>query len=121
MNRQLTCISCPMGCQLIIVTKGNEIQTVSGNQCGIGVKYAKAELTNPVRMVTSTLKVQEGALPVVSVKTEAPIPKDKIFQCLKVLKKVKVQPPIQIGDMIVENICDTGVNVIATREVGQKY
>jgi CxxC motif-containing protein len=98
---------------------GNEVATVSGNQCPIGVKYAKAELTNPVRMVTTTLRVKEGALPIVPVKTEAPIPKDKIFPCLKALKNVELQPPIQIGDIIARNICDTGVNIIATRNVGK--
>lgn len=120
MEKQLTCISCPVGCQLTVIMNENEIQTVSGNQCRLGAKYALSELTNPVRMVTTSLRVQSGAIPVVPVKTDAPIPKGKIFSCLKELKNIELQPPIKIGDIIVENVSDTGVNIIATRDVGKK-
>jgi CxxC motif-containing protein len=120
MEKNLTCISCPMGCQLTVVMSGHEIKMISGNQCPIGSKYAHAELRNPVRMLTSTLKVKNGTLPVVPVKTQTPIPKDQLFPCLNALKDIELQAPIKIGDIIFQNICATGVNIIATRPVDEQ-
>ena len=97
--------------------EGNEVKSVSGNTCPRGDAYAKKELTNPTRIVTSTVRVAGGRLAMVSVKTESDIPKGKIFDCVKALKDVEVQAPVKIGDVIVENVAGTGVNVIATKNV----
>ena len=90
---------------------------MAGNTCPRGDAYAKKELTNPTRIVTSTVRVAGGRLAMVSVKTESDIPKGKIFDCVKALKDVEVTAPVKIGDVIVENVAGTGVNVIATKNV----
>ena len=113
----LICIGCPLGCPLTVEMEGNEVKSVSGNTCPRGDAYAKKELTNPTRIVTSTVRVAGGRLAMVSVKTESDIPKGKIFECVKALKDVEVTAPVKIGDVIVENVAGTGVNVIATKNV----
>ena len=113
----LICIGCPLGCPLTVEMEGNEVKSVSGNTCPRGDAYARKELTNPTRIVTSTVRVAGGKLAMVSVKTESDIPKGKIFDCVKALKDVEVTAPVKIGDVIVENVAGTGVNVIATKNV----
>lgn len=75
------------------------------------------ELTDPRRIVTSLVRVQGGELPVVSVKTAADIPKDKIMECIKVLKNIDLAAPVRMGDVVAENVCGTGVNVVATANI----
>ena len=113
----LICIGCPLGCPLTVEMEGNEVKSVSGNTCPRGDAYARKELTNPTRIVTSTVRVNGGRLAMVSVKTESDIPKGKIFDCVKALKDIEVKAPVKIGDVIVENVAGTGVNVIATKNV----
>ena len=113
----LICIGCPLGCPLTVEMEGNEVKSVTGNTCPRGDAYAKKELTNPTRIVTSTVRVAGGKLAMVSVKTESDIPKGKIFDCVKALKDVEVTAPVKIGDVIVENVAGTGVNVSATKNV----
>ena len=113
----LICIGCPLGCPLTVEMEGNEVKSVSGNTCPRGDAYAKKELTNPTRIVTSTVRVSGGKLAMVSVKTQSDIPKDKIFDCVKALKDVEVPAPVKIGDVVLENVAGTGVNVIATKNV----
>ena len=114
----LICIGCPLGCPLTVEMEGSEVKAVSGNTCPRGDAYARKELTNPTRIVTSTVRVAGGRLAMVSVKTASDIPKGKIFDCVKALKDVEVKAPIKIGDVIVENVAGTGVNIIATKNVG---
>ena len=113
----LICIGCPLGCPLTVEMEGKEVKSVSGNTCPRGDAYAKKELTNPTRIVTSTVRVAGGKLAMVSVKTQSDIPKDKIFDCVKALKDVELTAPVKIGDVVVDNVAGTGVNVIATKNV----
>jgi CxxC motif-containing protein len=117
--RDLICIGCPIGCQLQVKLDGKEVVEVTGNTCKKGEDYAKKECTNPTRIVTSSVYVEGGEIGVVPVKTESDIPKEKIFDCIKALKGIVVKAPINIGDVIVENILDTGVNIVATRKVDE--
>ena len=114
----LICIGCPLGCPLTVEMEGSEVKAVSGNTCPRGDAYARKEMTNPTRIVTSTVRVAGGRLAMVSVKTASDIPKGKIFDCVKALKDVEVKAPVKIGDVIVENVAGTGVNIIATKDVG---
>ena len=113
----LICIGCPLGCPLTVQMEGNEVKSVSGNTCPRGDAYAKKELTNPTRIVTSTVRVSGGKLAMVSVKTQSDIPKNKIFDCVKALKDVELTAPVKIGDIVLQNVAGTGVNVIATKNV----
>ena len=114
----LICIGCPLGCPLTVEMDGKEVVSVTGNTCKNGDKYARKELTNPTRIVTSTVRVSGGTLAMVSVKTASDIPKGKIFDCVKALKEVDVPAPVSIGQVILPDVADTGVAVIATKNVG---
>ncbi len=113
----MICICCPMGCHLSVDDSDNNNIKVSGNTCPRGAKYGIEELTAPKRMVTSIVKVTGGNINAVSVKTENSIPKDLIFDCLQQLKSVCVNAPVKQGDIIVQNVCNTGVNIVATKSV----
>ena len=116
-RKELICIGCPLGCNLTVEMDGGQVVSVNGNTCKRGDDYARKELTDPRRIVTSTVPVAGDNLPVVSVKTASDIPKGKIRECLCALKGVTLTAPVQIGDVIVENVADTGVDVIATKSI----
>lgn len=116
-KRELTCIGCPLGCAVTVEMENGEVVSVTGNTCKRGDDYARKEVTNPTRIVTSIVNVTGGHLDMVSVKTRSDIPKGKIFDCAKALKGVTVAAPVHIGDVIVENVAGTGVDVIATKEI----
>jgi CxxC motif-containing protein len=116
-KRELICIGCPMGCMLTVHMDENNVIKVDGNLCKQGDLYARREVTNPTRIITTTVKVTNKKHEMLSVKTEKDIPKEKITQCLQSLKNVSVKAPIRIGDVIIENIADTGVSIVATKNV----
>ena len=116
----LICIGCPLGCPLEVEMEGQTVVSVSGNTCKNGEKYARKELTNPTRIVTSTVRVTGGKLNVVSVKTASDIPKSKIFDCAKALKAVQIAAPVAIGQIILSNVAGTGVDVVATKNVARR-
>lgn len=115
--KKLTCINCPVGCSLKDELDGENVICVSGNTCRRGEIYARKEVTNPTRIVTSTVKVVNGTSGTVSVKTKEDIPKEKIFACVQALRGIEVQAPVHIGDVILENVAGTGVDIVATRNV----
>lgn len=110
----LVCICCPIGCDLKIDQINNEF-TVTGNKCQRGKKYAIEELIAPKRIITSTVKIVGGSYPVIPVKTVVAVPKEKIFTIMNILATVETIAPIHIGDVIIKNIADTGVDIIATK------
>lgn len=115
--KKLTCINCPVGCSLKVEMDGENVICVSGNTCRRGEIYARKEVTNPTRIVTSTVKVVNVTSGTVSVKTKEDIPKEKIFVCVQALRGIEVQAPVHIGDVILENVAGTGVDIVATRNV----
>lgn len=116
-QKNLTCIGCPLGCLITVELENGEVIAVTGNTCKRGDDYARKEVTSPTRIVTTTVKVKDGNAPTVSVKTKSDIPKDKMFDCVKALKEVIVQAPVTIGDVVLENVAGTGVDIVATKEV----
>ena len=114
-KRELICIGCPMGCPVTVQMNGTQVISVSGNTCPRGDAYARKEVTNPTRIVTSTVKVEGGSVGMVSVKPKEDIPKDKIFDCVRALKDITVKAPIRIGDVILADAAGTGVDVVATK------
>lgn len=120
MKQEMICIGCPMGCYLTVDYTGPKINGVSGNRCKVGLQYAKKELSNPQRTLTTTIKVKNGQLNLVSVKTNKPLPKNRLFKAMALLSKVEVEAPIRIGDIIKQNILDTGIDIVATKNVLKK-
>ena len=117
MERKLVCIGCPLGCDITVRTEKSGELTVTGNTCPRGEAYARKEVTSPTRIVTTTVRVANGALPVVSVKTEHDIPKSKILDCVKELQKVTVKAPVSIGETVCADVAGTGIDVISTKNV----
>ncbi len=117
---ELTCIRCPIGCQITVIQKEDGTMDILGNSCPRGKEYAANEVTNPVRTVTSTVRVEGGLLPVVSVKTEADIPKGEMAHCMEAINAVTAKAPVHIGDVLAENIAGLGVSLVATKNVEPK-
>lgn len=117
---ELTCIGCPMGCPLVVETENGEVKSVTGNTCPRGAAYGRKEVTNPTRIVTSSVRVNGGTLAVVSCKTASDVPKGKIFDVVRALKTVEVAAPVAIGQVLVPDVAGTGVAVVATKNVGKK-
>lgn len=112
-ERLLTCIVCPRGCQLkITLSDDGKVEAVEGNFCKRGVTYANDECTNPKRTVTSTVRCKNGG--VVPVKTANTIPKELIFEVMAEINRATAPDDVKIGDVIIENVCNTGVDVVAT-------
>ena len=116
-KRELICIGCPLGCMVTVTMENGAVTAVEGNTCKRGDDYARKEVTNPTRIVTSTGMVQGGSDVTVAVKTRTDVPKDKIFDCVKALKGITVKAPVHIGDVIVADVAGTGVDIVATSEV----
>lgn len=117
MKKELICIGCPMGCMLTVELENGEVREVAGYTCPKGEQYALKEVTNPTRIVTSTVRVRNGDSSVVSVKTERDIPKDKIRECMAALKGITVEAPVHIGDVILSDVAGLVCNIIATKDV----
>ncbi len=115
-KRDLICIGCPLGCPVSVTTDGDNI-TVTGNTCAKGEAYAKKEVTNPTRIVTTTVRVHGGSLPVVPVKTASDIPKSAVMDCIRQLKEVVVEAPVYIGDVVLTEVAGTKIAVIITKNI----
>ena len=113
MKKSLICVSCPLGCPIEVEIENGEVVAVTGNTCKRGDAYARAEITNPVRSLTTSVKVENGLHPVVPVKSSGPVPKDKMFDCMKEINSVTVKAPGKIGDVVIENILGLGVDIVA--------
>lgn len=118
--RNLICIGCPIGCDMEVTLEEGKVTEVKGNTCVRGKNYAEKECTNPTRIVTSSVRVQDGAIDSVSVKTQSDIPKNKIMQCMEELKGVTVSAPVKAGEVIIQNVADTGVSIISTKTVEKR-
>lgn len=115
--RTFLCVSCPVGCTLSVTVEGGQAVQVEGNQCPLGVKYAKTEVVNPVRTYTSTVRVEGASLPVCPVRSRTPIPLPLVFRVSREVAKLRVSAPIEIEQVLIENVCDTGVDIIASRSL----
>lgn len=112
----ITCINCPVGCRMEVTHEGEQVLSVKGNTCKRGDTYARQECVKPLRMVTAVAPVQDRETPV-SLKTRTPIPKKQIGECMRAIMEKPFSAPIAAGDVLIENVCGTGVDVIATKAV----
>lgn len=119
-NKCITCIGCPLGCQITVTLDGLEVISVTGNTCKRGDVYARKEVTHPTRIITSIIRVNGGEIPMVSVKTESDVPKEKIFDIMNCINGVTVNAPVCIGDILIKDVASTGVNVVATKNVAKE-
>ncbi len=120
MHKTITCIVCPRGCEMEVEYNKNEIIKVKNNFCKRGELYTKEEILSPKRVVTSTVKVINGNLNVIPVKTNKPIKKQLIFQVMDKIFKAKVDAPVKIGDIIIKNVDGDGTDIVATSNTNKK-
>ncbi len=116
-TRVMNCIMCPMGCELTVTIEDGAVTNVTGNTCPRGAKYANDEVTAPKRMLTSTVHVEGGMLPLLPVVSANVLPKERIMDCARFLRTVTIKAPVKTGDVVVENILGLGVNIIASRDM----
>ena len=114
MIKEVICTECPMGCEINVEVDGEKILSIKGNTCPRGKMYAENEITCPKRVLTTTVKCQNGCL--ASVKTDAPIKKSEMFDLMQKINQITAKTPLKIGDVIVENLSE-GVNLICTSRV----
>jgi CxxC motif-containing protein len=115
--KNITCIACPAGCRIEALYDGAKILSVSGNQCKKGVKFSEDEIINPRRILTTTVSINSASISRLPVRSNIGAPKDKIMQMVAELKKVKVQAPVKMGDVILRNILASGVDIISSFSV----
>jgi len=113
---EIICVACPKGCRLEARREDGEI-LVSHAGCKRGIQYAIGEITDPRRMVASTVRITGGLHPLIPVFTSAPFPKDQIFQLLDQIRATQIQAPVNAGDIIIQDALGTGINVIASRDM----
>ena len=116
-EKELICVTCPRGCRLRVLTDGDKVLEVLGNNCKRGASYAEMELRDPRRMVASTVRVCNGERPVLPVTLSAPIQKQLIRQLLREISTVTVEAPVKMGDVLIQNVLNSGVNVVASRNL----
>ena len=122
-TRVMNCIMCPMGCEMTVTIEDGKVTNVNvsidtnvtGNTCPRGPKYAADEVTAPKRMLTTTVAVEGGLLPLLPVVSSTVLPKEKVLACAAYLRGVKVQAPIAAGDVVVKDILGLGVDIVASR------
>ena len=113
----ITCISCPMGCEVDLEIVDGEIESMDGASCKAGEEYVREEYYNPTRMLPTTAKVKGGVLPQVPVITSRPMPKEKLEEAMEVIAEVEMEAPVKLGDVVVGDILDTGVDIVASRDL----
>ena len=113
--KELICITCPRGCHLTVDEAHD--YAVTGNACPRGAEYGRNELLHPVRTVTSTVRVEGSSIPRLPVKTDRPLPKEKVFDCMALLNTITVHAPIKSGTVLASNILGTNVNIVATKSL----
>ncbi|MBY9020982.1 MAG: DUF1667 domain-containing protein [Candidatus Lokiarchaeota archaeon] len=114
----IRCIVCPTGCQIQAISKGSDI-IFEGYTCKRGLEYAEQEFYEPKRILTTTIRVEGGLLPLIPVRTDKPILKDRLRDALKEIAKTVVKSPIKMGDILIENILELDSNVIASRDLAK--
>jgi len=116
MSKSITCISCPLGCHIRIDKEGDE-EIFKGNECKKGEEYAIQEINNPMRILTTTVKIDNGKVKLLPVRSKKEMPKDMIIRGIIELSKINAEAPIKCGDLVYKNILETGVDIIASRNI----
>lgn len=116
-TKELICVNCPMGCRITVEMEGKKVLSVKGNSCPRGKAYAESECVRPMRILTSTVSVHNGIHRVLPVITEDAIPLDLMEQAMAEVREVRVEAPVQEGQVVRENIAGTGVSLIASRSL----
>ena len=113
-EKKITCIVCPVGCEIIVRGEGETISAIEGNDCKRGESYARSEFVHPVRILTSTAKVSNSNTPLVAVRSSKPIPKELLLDCMKEIRKLDLKAPVKRYDVLIPHILGTDADIVAT-------
>jgi CxxC motif-containing protein len=116
MKKRLICIECPAGCTLSVDVENGRVVKLEGNKCEKGETYAIAEIENPTRVLTTTVLAEGLQMKMIPVRTDRPIPKERMFEAMDQVRKVVVRSSGNVGDVVARNILGMGANLIATRK-----
>jgi len=117
-EEMIICVGCPLGCEIkLTLNDKNEVAEVDGNKCKEGKQYALEEFKNPVRTLTATVLTQDSSQPLLPVRTTKPILKTLLTQSMTVIAGARAKPPIKMGDVIVPNLLNTGVDLVASSDL----
>ncbi|MEG0961669.1 MAG: DUF1667 domain-containing protein [Lachnospiraceae bacterium] len=114
MKKEIICTVCPMGCRINVEGESEHIAVIEGYGCKRGLEYGTSEFAHPVRILTSTVKTNSKKNPLVPVRSSQPIPKESMFACMDEIRKVEVTDSLKCYDVIIKNICQTGIDILAT-------
>ena len=117
MKKEIICTVCPRGCHIQVEGEGEKILSVEGQGCKRGLEYASAEFAHPVRILTTTVKLADQQNDLLPVRSNKPLPKEKLFECMEIIRATAVKAPIDRYAVIISNICGTGVDIVATKTV----
>ena len=117
MKKNLICIECPQGCHLIVEIENGKAVKIEGNKCPKGENYAQSEIENPVRVLTTTVATKGLDAKMVSVRTDRAIPKARMIEAMREVKKLRVSRAVKVGDAVEDNLLGLGVKLLATREI----
>lgn len=120
MKKDITCIVCPIGCKIIVKLDGTKVDLLSGNKCKQGIDYAINEALDPRRMLTTSVLVELGEWPLVSVKSSKPVQRESVFSILKEIKKTKLKAPVKTGQIIIKNVAGVSTDILTTKSVKKK-
>lgn len=118
MKKEIICTVCPRGCHVMVEGEGEQILNVEGYSCKRGLEYASAEFAHPVRILTTTVKMNGTGSDLLPVRSNKPVPREKLMACMDVIRGIEVQLPVKRYDVIVADICGTGADIVATKTVG---
>ena len=119
-KRKLICIRCPRGCEIQTTLDGYTVEDIKGNVCKLGEEYVKNEIKDPRRIITSTVRVKGGVYPLVPVWTTTPIPKEKVFELMNLLREIELDAPVEIDKVVIKDIFSTGTDVATSSNVEKK-
>lgn len=117
MKKEVICTVCPRGCRIQVEGEGEAIRSVEGYTCKRGLEYASAEFAHPVRILTTTVRMEGVEGDLLPVRSSKPVPREKLFACMEVIRRVQVKLPVAMYDVVVPNICETGVDIVAAKAV----
>ncbi len=118
--KKFICIRCPRGCEVITTIDGYTINEIKGNVCKMGITYVEDEVKDPRRIITTTVKVKNGKFPLAPIWTKEPIPKDFVFELMNELRKVELNAPVNIEQIVLKNFHNTGVDIVISGKVEKK-
>lgn len=117
MKKEIICTVCPRGCHIQVEGEGDKILSVEGHGCKRGLEYGSAEFAHPVRILTTTVKLAGVSNDLLPVRSNKPLPKEKLFECMEVIRATEVKVPVKCYDVVISDICGCGVDIVATKTV----